>query len=57
MLESLVKVAGRAPTNLLKKRLQYNVFYCEFWEIFKNTYFVERLHTFIAMFCLPRSIL
>ena len=34
----------------IKKEISGQVFPCEFCEVFKNSYFVERLHTFVAMF-------
>ena len=34
--------AGFRPATLLKKRLRTGVF-CQFWEIFKNTFFIEHL--------------
>ena len=46
----LNKVTVRRPANLLKKETPAQVFPYEFCEIFKNTYFVEHLHTFITMF-------
>ena len=33
----------------MKKEIPAQVFSCEFCEIFKNTYFVERLDTFITI--------
>ena len=39
------KVAGLRPVTLLKKRLQRRCFPVNFYEIFKNTYFVEHLGT------------
>ena len=38
------KVAGLRPATLFKKRL-WQVLSCEFYEIFKNTYFEENLRT------------
>ena len=49
----LNKVAGSKPTNLLSE-IPAKVFCYKFCEILKNTFFVERLRTFITMFCLPR---
>ena len=40
---SFNKVAGLNANNFIKKKLQ--VFFCEIYEIFKNTYFEEHLHT------------
>ena len=31
--------------NFIKKEIATQVFFCEYWEIFKNTYFEERLPT------------
>ena len=39
-----VKVSGLRTATLLKKRLA-QVFSCEFYEIFKNTFFTEHLWT------------
>ena len=33
------------PATLLKKRLLTQVFFCEFWEISKNTFYTEHLWT------------
>ena len=37
------RVAGRRPTNLLKKEILAQVFSCEFCETSKNTFFTEHL--------------
>ena len=37
------KVAGFKATILFKKRIPTQVFSCEFWEIFKNVFFIEHL--------------
>ena len=37
------KVAGLRPATLLKRDSGADVFSCEFWEIFKNTIFIEHL--------------
>ena len=37
------KVAGWAACNFIKKETLVQVFSCEFWEIFKNTFFTEHL--------------
>ena len=43
MLESLlIKLQGVTPATLLKKTLT-QMFSCEYREIFKNTFFTERL--------------
>ena len=43
MLESLlIKLQGFTPATLLKKTLT-QMFSCEYREIFKNTFFTERL--------------
>ena len=48
----LTKVAGWRPANFLIEGTPAQVFSCELCEIFQNTYFVGRLHTFITMLCL-----
>ena len=45
---SFNKVAGLRPATLLKKRLA-QVFFCEFSEIFKNTFFTEHLWTIASI--------
>ena len=40
------KVAGWRPTALLRET-RGQVFYCEFWEIFKNNFFTEHLWVII----------
>ena len=48
MLESLFnKVAGLRATTLLKQD-STQVFYCEIWELFKDTYFEEHLPTNVS---------
>ena len=37
------KVAGFKATILFKKRIPTQAFSCEFWEIFKNVFFIEHL--------------
>ena len=44
MLESPVKAC-----KFIKKEIPAQVFSCEFGEIFKNTYFIKQLHTFITV--------
>ena len=39
------KVAGLRPATLLKKNLWQQMFYCELYEISKNTFFKEHLRT------------
>ena len=43
MQESFNKVAGLTPAILKKKETQTQLFFCEFCEISKNTFFTERL--------------
>ena len=46
MLESLFnKAVDLQICNFIKKRFQQKVFSCDYWEIFKNTYFEEHLRT------------
>ena len=46
MLESLFnEVTGTQACNFTKKRIQPQVFSCEYCEIFKNTYFDKHLRT------------
>ena len=35
------KIAGLRPANFIKKETLAQVFFCEFCEIFKNTFFIE----------------
>ena len=44
--ESLfVKVVGLQACNFIKKKTPTQVFFCEYYEIFKNTYFKKHLRT------------
>ena len=46
MLESLFnKVAGLQGCSFIKKRLQHRCFFCEYYKLFKNSYFEEHLKT------------
>ena len=39
------KAGGLRPAIVIKKRTLMQVFFCEFCEIFKNTFFIEHLRT------------
>ena len=53
IIKNFAKLTGKHPCWSFSGDSSTGVF-CEFCKIFKNTYFVGRLHTFITMFCLPR---
>ena len=35
--------AYASACNFIKKEILAQLFYCEFWEIFKNTFFIEHM--------------
>ena len=46
----LIKLQAKT-CNFIKKETLEHVFYCEFWDIFKNTFFAEHLWITASVSC------
>ena len=53
MFENTYFMDTSAAWNFIKKENLAQVFFCELWETFKNTYFIEHLRVTAPDTCFP----